>query len=465
MILLFSLLAGSLLAGTWLAFYAILQRAITAQFDRRLIAAAQPVVADLTPDPAEDDMSQLNGPGEDDVTKLDIRDEFFELLDESGRVVQLSKNLRGRALAVGTLPLDATTPVIRESEEPFRGTLRWVVIPMQRGNARRLLLLAMPPVEIVQTLADVRGLISWLLPAALVLTAAISVWYVSRSLRPVADLTRHAAAMAGRAGDVSGSRLWTPLPVSHTDDELGRLADTFNHLFERIDAAVSQLRQFVTDASHELRTPLTVLRGETSLTLSVPREADEYRKSLEFIEEELDKLCRIVQNLFTLSMADAGQLAIARQPLCLNEVLEEACALAAPLGKARRIGIARRLDHEIPSTGDEALLRQLFLIFLDNAVKYSPPDTIVRVDLAACDGHFRIRFADAGYGIAPQHLPHVFERFYRAAPETAQGHGGGLGLAIAQALVRAHDGSIECASTLGRGSTFTVYLPGGNSAT
>jgi signal transduction histidine kinase len=465
MMLLFSLLAGILLAGTCLAFYVILRRSITAQFDRRLMAAAQPVVADLVPDPAEDDASQLNGPNEDDVTKLDIRDEFFELLDEAGRVLQLSKNLRGRALVLGALPLNAGAPVIRASGEPVHGNMRWILIPVQRGNARRLLLLAMPSVEIAQTLSDIRGFVYWLLPAALLLTAAISVWYVSRSLRPIADLTRHAASLAARAGDVSGSRLWTPLPVSNPGDELGRLAATFNHLFERIDAAVSQLRQFVTDASHELRTPLTVLRGETSLTLSAPREAGEYRKSLEFMEEELDKLSRIVQNLFTLSMADAGQLAISRQPLCLNEVLEEACALAVPLGKPKGIAIDRHLDREIPYIGDEALLRQLFLIFLDNAIKYSAPDSRVHVDLATCAGRCRIRFADEGCGIAPEQLPHVFERFYRAAPESAQGHGGGLGLAIAQALARAHNGSIECASTPGRGSTFSVYLPANNGAT
>ncbi len=459
MMLLFTALAGMLLAGTCLAFYAILRRVLTAQFDQRLLAAAQLVVSDLIPDPAEDDLAHLNAPGEDDVNKLDVRGEYFELLDDKGRVVQQSRNLGGRPLELGPLPATTTQPIFRAANEPGHGPVRWVLVPLQRGNARRLLLLAMPSAEIDQALAGFRRFIALLLPAALLITAAISIWYVSRSLRPITDLTRHAVVMAEHAGDSSGAGLWTPLPVPATDDELGRLATTFNQLFERIDTVVRQLRQFVTDASHELRTPLTVLQGETELTLSAPRTAEEYRESLESMDGELKRLSRIVKNLFTLSMADAGQLPISREPLYLNEVLEQSCAMAVPLGRAKGIVIERHLDQDVPYSGDEAVLRRLFVIFLDNAIKYSPPDTRVKVDLSINNGCFKVSFADEGFGIGEKHLPHIFERFYRAAPEAGPADGGGLGLAIAHALARAHGGQIECASTPGTGSTFTVCLP------
>jgi signal transduction histidine kinase len=264
--------------------------------------------------------------------------------------------------------------------------------------------------------------------------------------------------MANRVTNREG--FWSPLPVSSPHDELGRLAETFNHLLQSVDSAVRQLRQFVTDASHELRTPLSVLHGETELMLSKPRTTEEYRETLSIFDDEFKKLTRIVEGLFTLSMADAGQLHLASEPLYINETLEEACALVNSRARAKKIAIVRELDQEILYFGDEAFLHQLFLIFLDNAIKYSPGGTTVRVRLENRDGELRASFADQGVGISSQHLPLIFERFYRAAPTSGgEAQSGGLGLAIAQAIVRAQGGSIECESTTDVGSTFSVVLP------
>jgi signal transduction histidine kinase len=220
------------------------------------------------------------------------------------------------------------------------------------------------------------------------------------------------------------------------------------------------LRQFVTDASHELRTPIAVLHGETELLLSKPRTAEEYQKTLAIFDDELKKLTRMVEGLFTLSIADAGQLHLQAEPLYINEVLEEACALVNSRARRKGIAIRRQLDLEFPYTGDEAFLHQLFLIFLDNAIKYSPEQSVLHVTLTQADTTIRVCFQDDGVGISSEHLPFIFERFYRAAPSTAgDSHSGGLGLAIAQAIVRAHGGSIECASEVGVGSRFTVVLP------
>ena len=200
--------------------------------------------------------------------------------------------------------------------------------------------------------------------------------------------------------------------------------------------------------------------GETELLLSEPRSAEDYQHTLQVIEAELKKLSRIVEGLFTLAMADAGQLRLASEPIYLNEVLEESCDLARPLAQAREIAIERQLDQDAPGMGDETFLRQLFLIFLDNAIKYSPPGTRVRVSLEASDGLAQVRFEDQGEGISPDHLPHIFERFYRAGrADGGESRSGGLGLAIAQAIVRAQDGSIACQSECNHGSTFTVLLP------
>jgi signal transduction histidine kinase len=282
--------------------------------------------------------------------------------------------------------------------------------------------------------------------------------YVGRSLAPITELTRHAASMARRVTQRQG--FWEPLPVTSRHDELGQLAATFNDLFQGVDSAVRQLRQFVTDASHELRTPIAVLHGETELLLSKPRTAEEYQKTLSIFDDELKKLTRMVEGLFTLSIADAGQLHLESEPLYINEVLEEACSLVASRARKKGIAILRQLEKEIPYNGDEAFLHQLFLIFLDNAIKYSPERCVIHVTLEQTGTTIRVCFQDHGIGISPEHLPFIFERFYRAAPSTSgDSHSGGLGLAIAQAIARAQNGSIECTSTPGLGSIFTVVLP------
>jgi two-component system OmpR family sensor kinase len=388
---------------------------------------------------------------------LDIAGQFFEVLDPAGHVLQRSRNLQAPIDLKGIgIPLSQTTfglatLVTGES-------VRTALIPFQQGTKTLVLAVAIPTFGTNRVLDSFGGVALLLFPISLIVTALISALYVGRSLAPIAALTEHAALMANRVTNREG--FWSPLPVSSPHDELGRLAQTFNHLLQSVDSAVRQLRQFVTDASHELRTPLSVLHGETELMLSKPRTTDEYRETLCVFDGEFKKLTRIVEGLFTLSMADAGQLHLVSEPLYINETLEEACALVSSRARAKKIAIVRELDQEILYFGDEAFLHQLFLIFLDNAIKYSPSGTTVRVTLENRDGEVRACFADQGVGISSEHLPFIFERFYRAGPASSgEAQSGGLGLAIAQAIVRAQGGSIQCESTPGAGSSFTVVLP------
>jgi two-component system OmpR family sensor kinase len=448
MMLLFCLVVGVLLAGSDLILYAFLAREVHSQLDRQILETANPVVADLASDPTEQDVNQLDLPGN-----------YFELLDASGHVLQQSQNLKRSLLAIaGNLP--HSQPQFQTLRDSRYGRLRLALVPFERGGELQILVLAVPTRAADQSLARFRNVIFWVLPLSLLLMAVISSAYVTRSLKPIAELTEHAARMTERIAQSPAESFWKPLAVHAPRDELGRLAETFNHLFSQVDAAVRQLRQFVTDSSHELRTPLSVLQGEAELMLSRPRQPEEYQAALRTIDEELKKLHRILEGLFTLSMADAGQLRLDLKPLYLNEVLEEACAVMRSRAEAKQIAIERRLDEEINYQGDEAFLRQLFLIFLDNALKYSPPQTRVWVSLEKTNGSIRITFRDQGIGISSEHLPHIFERFYRAAPGNGnEAQSGGLGLAIAQAIARAHGGTVECASEPGQGSSFTVILP------
>ncbi len=390
MFVLFCATAGALLAVCYAGFYLLFERVVREQLDRRLGEVAAPIIADLVLDPEEKD-----------VDLLDIPDEYFEVLDTSGAVLQRSKNLPVN------LPV-AARPGFETVDLPGEGEIRLMVIPFQVGEETWLFVSGESTRDENAALAMLRHFALALLPASLLATAIVFGLYS-------------------------------------------------NQLLARIEAVVGQLRQFVSDASHELRTPLAVLQGETELLLTKPRTPAEYETATRVMDSELKKLSRIVDGLFTLSMADAGQLRIAPEPLYLEEVLEEACGLAAPLASQKDIHIERHLDRDVLFHGDPAFLRQLFLIFLDNAIKYSPPGTKVGVTLAK-DNDVRIRFQDEGIGISKEDLPRIFERFFRAAP-SGESHSGGLGLSIAQAIVQAHHGAIECESTPGAGSVFTVQLP------
>jgi two-component system OmpR family sensor kinase len=446
MMVLFCSVVGVLLAASYLAFWALLAHEVSAQLNRQLLETARPIIADFAAEP-----------NSQDINRMDIPGQFFEVLDPAGHVLQRSRNLVTAIEAKGLKP-SVSEPVFGLGAIASGEAVRLALIPFQHGTQPRILAVAIPTLGTNRVLDSFGKVALLMLPLSLLLTAAISAFYVGRSLVPVNALTQHAALMANRVTNREG--FWTPLPVHSPHDELGRLAETFNRLLESVDSAVRQLRQFVTDASHELRTPLAVLHGETELLLSKPRTAEEYRKTLCLLDEEFKKLTCIVEGLFTLSMADAGQLHLARDPLYINEVLEDACALVTSRAREKNIVIVRELHQEIAYSGDEAFLHELFLIFLDNAIKYSPEDTQVRVALELHDGVIRAQFEDQGVGISPEHFPHIFERFYRAAPSsTSESRSGGLGLSIAQAIVRAHGGVIECQSSPGDGSLFTVILP------
>jgi signal transduction histidine kinase len=347
-------------------------------------------------------MADLAGDPEDkDVDLLDIPDEYFEVLSTSGTVLQRSKNLNA------DLPV-ATQAGLQTVRVRGAGEVRVSIIPFQAGEEIWLFVSGESTREVESALTALRHFALVLLPVSLLATAIV----------------------------------------------FGLFS---NQLLGRIEAVVRQLRQFVSDASHELRTPLAVLQGEAELLLSKPRSTGEYETATRVMDSELKKLSRIVEGLFTLSMADAGQLRIAPEPLYLEEVLEEATALATPLANQKQIQIERKLERDVLFRGDAAFLRQLFLIFLDNAIKYSPPATKIRVTLAT-NPDLQIRFHDEGVGISKDDLPRIFERFFRASP-AGETHSGGLGLSIAQAIVQAHHGSIECESTPGAGSVFTIRLP------
>lgn len=302
---------------------------------------------------------------------------------------------------------------------------------------------------------DLRNLLIALAVAApIVLVAAAGGGYLlaGRALAPVAEITRMASVIG--AADLH-ARIDLPLP----DDELGRLASTFNEMLSRIEDAFERQRRFTGDAAHELRTPLSLMRSQVDLSLARPRDADEYREALEGIDADLGRLTGLIGTLLTLARSDTGRLAIEHVSIDLADtiavILEQYSAIASDAGIAL-------CDQSSPSPliGDDDLLVQVLVNLLDNAIAHTPEGGTIVVGCRPEPSGVRFWVHDDGAGIPKEHLPRIFDRFYRVDESRQRARGGaGLGLSICRAIVDAHGGRIELTSTEGDGTKVDVILP------
>ena len=306
-----------------------------------------------------------------------------------------------------------------------------------------------------EELESLRGILAYLVPLSLVV-AGIGGWFLAgRSLSPV-------VAMADRARQIGVENLSERLPVANPRDELGLLAETFNSLLSRLEGSLIQQRQFMADASHELRTPVTTARTASSVALQQPtRDEGDYRETLAIVEQEMVRLSRIVDDMFTLARADAGSHPLRRMPMYLDEVVDEVVRALRVVAKTREISISGECLRPAPFTGDEDLVRRLILNLVDNAIRYAPSGTAVRVALDRAGNQYAISVSDDGPGIPTEIQPRIFERFYRvdAARTHATDGGAGLGLALARWIARAHGGDVALAASSRLGSTFVITLP------
>jgi len=241
------------------------------------------------------------------------------------------------------------------------------------------------------------------------------------------------------------------------DDELGRLARTLDAMLDRVAAAVEQQRRFTGDASHELRTPVTTVLADASLALERPRDADEYRTTIERIQSEAVRMGRIVDGLLVLARADAPATAARTERVEISRLVvaaaERVTGRAAERGLALKTELAENLFVQGDATGLERVLDNL----LDNALRFGPAGSPIEIVATRHGGAVRITVADHGPGVPANERSQVFERFHRG-PST-RGPGAGLGLAIARAVVHAHGGTIAATETPGGGATFVVELP------
>lgn len=298
---------------------------------------------------------------------------------------------------------------------------------------------------------------AWLIPLAILLASGGGYFLARKSLAPV-------VAMSSQAGLIGAANLHERLAVQNERDELGHLALSFNRLLDRLRESFDRQRRFMADASHELRTPVAILRGESEVALSQQaRSPEEYRESLDVMHHEAERLTRIVEDLFTLTRADAGQYPLQPSDFYLDELVADCVHSARTLAQAKKISLTFEGAPESPIHADESLVRRMLLNLLDNAIKYTPDFGRVTVSFQRNGKEYAVNIVDTGCGIPAELRPRIFERFFRADKARSHsendGGGAGLGLAISRWIAEAHQGRLELTRSDSTGSTFSAYLP------
>ncbi|HEY7499261.1 MAG TPA: HAMP domain-containing sensor histidine kinase [Vicinamibacterales bacterium] len=281
--------------------------------------------------------------------------------------------------------------------------------------------------------------------------AALGGWVVGRqTLRPLSDMAGQATAITER--NPSGR-----LTVANTDDELGRLAQAFNAVLDRLATALHAQRQFMADASHEVRTPVSVVRTTAQVTLArAGRPERDYREALTIVAEQAARLARLVDAMFLLSRAEAQGMPLVREPLYLDDIAAECVRALRVFADERSVTVAIEGDTEVAMSGDDTLLRQMIGNVVENAIRHAKPGGSVTIELRRDPASATLRVRDDGEGVPAEDRERIFERFVR---RDSRAGGAGLGLPIARRVANAHGGELVLEPDSANGACFTVTLP------
>jgi len=373
------------------------------------------------------------------------------VLTPDGQVALTIGNAENYALPANLPLFDQLNDGILDSGEP----VRLFVTPLTEGTRQLGTLTLAFPLGGSQILTQqmMLGLLI-AIPIVLILSILGGIFLAGRALQPVAAITQ-------TAQDISGEDLSHRIEMALPDDEIGRLAQTFNAMLERLARAFERERQLTSDVSHELRTPLGMLKTQLSLARSRPREANALLQMMAEMEGDVDRMTRLIEQMLTLARVEQHgleQFSPVDCTILLKDVITELQLTAQDRNVILQLVLPPQVEFIL--LADAERLRQVFVNLVENGIKYSPEGSVVKVTAVRQWQQISISVSNTGTEIPPEQISHLFERFYRVDDARARDTGGfGLGLAITQAIVQAHDGEISVQSEPGKGTTFTVYLP------
>lgn len=377
---------------------------------------------------------------------------FVQIADARSNVLYESDVLSAHQVPV--FPKAAPDGSISQTTVSERGWPVRVASKQVTVNGTELTVHVVEPLrDLLSSLDQLTLYFAALVPIALLLTATAGYWISRRALAPVEQIRREADA-------IDPTDLTARLHVPRIDDELGRLVRTLNSMLSRIEAGFRSVEQFTADASHELRAPLAFMITAGDVSLRRPRTQEELTDVLGKVIAEARRMSKLVEGLLALARGDAQQLAFTQEHVDLTAMLAEVTEKLEPAAAEKGLVVIATVPHEsIYVDGVASDLHRLFLILLDNAIKYTD-DGEIELTLSVEHAEVSVTVSDAGIGIEPASLPHIFDRFWRADKVRSRAEGGvGLGLSLAAQIVQRHHGSIAVDSALGEGTSFTVKLP------
>ena len=440
-------LVGGILLLFGVAVYISVSLTVTHQLDSVLNQAAQTIITS----------TRIDAQGHLQIIPLSLinipNDMYVQVWGRDASLVVASPNISLYRKALDPVGMQSMLPVYRDATVGMN-RLRVRTVPLVVGSRQVGVLQLGTSLEVVQATQSTLLVVLLIGTLAAISLVGLAGWLSTQQvLAPLQDATQ-AAMQITRADDLS-RRIPYRGPLS---DELGQLIHAFNQTLTRLEGLFNTQRRFLADVGHELRTPLTVIKGNTSLMRMLGSTDEE---SLGSIESEVDRLTRLVGDLLLLAQAESGKIPLAHQMVELDTLVLEVMNQMSVLAQER---IKMRLGDmdQVLVCGDRDRLKQVLVNLVGNAINYTPAGGEVVVALGKAQNQARLTVTDNGPGIAPEDLPHIFERFYRGEKSRTRsktGKGFGLGLSIAYWIVRNHDGRIDVDSKEGTGTTFCIWLP------
>ena len=437
---------GAFSVAAWFAMRASLDHAIEDELQDRVRGVAlfmEHQIASLSVPEIRDEFREHSvlGPGGD----------LFQVCDETGQWLYRSVAMENANVAI---PLPGALAVPRfESQQIDHHILRFYSERRVVNDKAYTVQVAALMNESLEALHRFRLILWFAAPLLLIAASVGGYWLSGRALRPFDEISRAAQR-------IGIGNLTDRLPVPRTGDQLQRLSETLNATFARLETSVSRMQQFTADASHELRAPVSLIRTTAEVTLQRDRTSSEYRAALQEILEESERTSQVVDSLMLLARTDSSKEALDLVAVDAREVVKGAVEQGEKLARTQNLTfIADLHEGPLPIRGDADALRRAILILIDNAVKYTPEGGSVTAGLECKNGFAVTTVTDTGIGIAPEDLPHIFDRFWRVdKARSRDGGGAGLGLSIAKWIVDEHGGSLDVDSQIGRGSTFSIRV-------
>jgi heavy metal sensor kinase len=427
-----------------------------ADVDRELLAIAE-AVASPTLEPFRSSPPTVLDQVLEDFIGSKIADKYVQLSDSKGNLVSRSRNLQQFNLSLDPVSLRAAakgTTIHRTIYPPSQYPVRTVAVPVLNGSSLdQLVHVGVPLIEVTEVLDRLLLFFAISIPAAILILGSGGWFLAGRALKPVDLITRSAQK-------ISAENLGLRLEVVNPNDEIGRLANTFNMTLERLEQSFIRIRQFSTDVSHELRTPLTIMQGETEMGLRAGKDPDDFRQILQSNLEEINRMSGIISYLIDLARVESKGLGINKELVDLKELLQELVVTKTLQAHEKNIMLSYSGDKAVIVEGDLHRLMQIFGNLVDNALNFTAPGGEVKVALDHDQEMALVSVRDSGPGIAAADVPFIFDRFYQVDKARNRSDGGiGLGLSLVESLTAAHGGRIAVDSEVGRGSTFIVSLP------